>query len=227
MEARVRPLEGSPFEFRSRSFISPAPRSTNFPSLEPRDKDLFDLRSLDGRTTNLPDLRTVAQRALVEQNNARQISRPRKQCDYEPSESGWASSVSGWTVRPTRRRGHHHHHQKSQKRVADIDGWSTIVSEDGWESRRKGRATRNTHAVVPFYQSLPPPGAMVMDLAISPVQSTSMLTCNQEFKNKFPNVYLGICKGMVDIRKLMSYEIVIPVKEDVSLRRATIRYAIR
>lgn len=62
-----------------------------------------------------------------------------------------------------------------------------------------------------------------MDLSLTPVSSVSMLTCNSDFRKQFPYVYQGLCKGMIDIRRLMSHEIVIPIKEDVSLNRSTIR----
>lgn len=73
--------------------------------------------------------------------------------------------------------------------------------------------------------AFPPPGGALMDTSLTPVSSVSMLTCNAEFKKQFPYVFQGLCKGMIDIRRLMSYEIVIPIKEDVSLNRSTIRYS--
>ena len=36
-------------------------------------------------------------------------------------------------------------------------------------------------------------------------------------------VYEGLCKGLIDIRRLMSHEMIIPIKEEVALKRATIR----
>lgn len=50
-----------------------------------------------------------------------------------------------------------------------------------------------------------------------------MLTCNGEFRRQFPYVYQGLCKGMIDITRLMLHEIVIPVKEEISIKRSTVR----
>lgn len=59
--------------------------------------------------------------------------------------------------------------------------------------------------------------------SISPVASTSMLTCNGDFKKQFPYVYQGLCKGIVDVRQLMAHEIIVPVKEEIAIKRSTVR----
>jgi len=63
----------------------------------------------------------------------------------------------------------------------------------------------------------------VQPMALSPVASRSMLTCNREFQRCYPHVYQGLCKGLIDVNKLIAQEVVIPVREEVALHKSSIR----
>eukprot|EP01071_Lankesteria_metandrocarpae_P006163 Lankesteria_metandrocarpae@DN4262_c0_g1_i1.p1 len=83
------------------------------------------------------------------------------------------------------------------------------------------RAPRGMHT--PHYPAAGDVGVGVGAPSLSPVASRSMLTCNREFQRCYPNVYQGLCKGLLDVNRLITQEIVIPVKEEVTLHKSSIR----
>lgn len=90
------------------------------------------------------------------------------------------------------------------------------------------RVTRHTNTkdqlqggyTPPLLQPYEPCGAYN---PLTPVASRSLLTCNREFQQQFPNVYTGLCKGLLDISRLMVHEVVIPVKETVTVHKNAVR----
>ncbi|EZG56138.1 hypothetical protein GNI_105290 [Gregarina niphandrodes] len=95
------------------------------------------------------------------------------------------------------------------------DVWSDLGSNDD----KMYMITPPVYAPLPMAFPLP----AADELAISPTQSSSMLTCNSQFSKKFPIVYQGLCKGLIDVRTLLASELVIPIKETVEVRRNVLR----
>lgn len=63
-----------------------------------------------------------------------------------------------------------------------------------------------------------------MDLmALSAVASSSMLSCSREFKRHFPQIHRALCKGLLDVSRLAAHEIIVPVREEVIVRRQVLR----
>lgn len=75
----------------------------------------------------------------------------------------------------------------------------------------------------PFNFSMQQTGEMNQYSALSPIASRSLLTCSREFQGHFPNVYAGLCKGLIDVGRLIQHEVVIPIKEEVALHKNAIR----
>lgn len=78
------------------------------------------------------------------------------------------------------------------------------------------------------YQPFPPPvrqpgEAFGNTSALSPIASRSLLTCSKDFQKHFPNVYIGLCKGLIDVSRLIQHEVVIPIKEEIELHKNSIR----
>eukprot|EP01053_Blabericola_migrator_P002415 Blabericola_migrator_1__2414@NODE_167_length_12152_cov_196_313198_g145_i0_p2_GENE_NODE_167_length_12152_cov_196_313198_g145_i0NODE_167_length_12152_cov_196_313198_g145_i0_p2_ORF_typecomplete_len645_score130_61_NODE_167_length_12152_cov_196_313198_g145_i033185252 len=125
--------------------------------------------------------------------------------------------------------------------------WSSVVSTEesvSYYAVKKGRGITPKRRIragasmyhppldaiaVPRYTAAPVYGpilttpALAENTALSPVASRSLLTCSADFKKQYPFVYQGLCKGILDIQRLIAHEIVVPIKEEVSLRRSTIR----
>ncbi|KAH0488304.1 MAG: hypothetical protein KVP17_001189 [Porospora cf. gigantea B] len=59
--------------------------------------------------------------------------------------------------------------------------------------------------------------------AISPVNTRSLLTCSGDFAQHYPNVHKGLLKGLLDVSLLISHEVIIPIKEEVTFNKDTIR----
>ncbi|KAH0473420.1 MAG: uncharacterized protein KVP18_000567 [Porospora cf. gigantea A] len=59
--------------------------------------------------------------------------------------------------------------------------------------------------------------------AISPVNTRSLLTCSGDFARHYPNVHKGLLKGLLDVSLLISHEVIIPIKEEVTFNKDTIR----
>eukprot|EP01054_Gregarina_sp_Poly1_P009120 Gregarina_sp_Poly_1__9119@NODE_55_length_17436_cov_154_331798_g47_i0_p8_GENE_NODE_55_length_17436_cov_154_331798_g47_i0NODE_55_length_17436_cov_154_331798_g47_i0_p8_ORF_typecomplete_len323_score44_19_NODE_55_length_17436_cov_154_331798_g47_i0960910577 len=158
------------------------------------------------------------------------------------------SSVSGWNKRLVPRK---HLQGRSQGRHRDdvTAEWSSVVSTEesvsyyavkkhgrGMNGKRRiyaGSALYHPPAVDTLmaarynppagYGAVLPTPMIAENQALSPVASRSLLTCSSDFKKQYPFVYQGLCKGILDIQRLIAHEIVVPIKEDVSLRRSTIR----
>eukprot|EP01056_Protomagalhaensia_sp_Gyna25_P004239 Protomagalhaensia_sp_Gyna_25__4238@NODE_385_length_3627_cov_157_976031_g296_i0_p1_GENE_NODE_385_length_3627_cov_157_976031_g296_i0NODE_385_length_3627_cov_157_976031_g296_i0_p1_ORF_typecomplete_len322_score51_98_NODE_385_length_3627_cov_157_976031_g296_i08141779 len=142
--------------------------------------------------------------------------------------------------------------QRSQRRHRVRDDvtadWSSVISTEesvsyyalkkrGNNSKRRVRAVAGAsmyhppqatalaprYAVPPMYGPLLPAAVIPENCALTPVASRSLLTCSSDFKKHYPFVYQGLCKGILDIQRLIAHEIVVPIKEEVSLRRSTIR----
>eukprot|EP00917_Polyrhabdina_sp_WS-2016_P001773 GHVP01003685.1.p1 GENE.GHVP01003685.1~~GHVP01003685.1.p1 ORF type:complete len:558 (+),score=91.78 GHVP01003685.1:151-1824(+) len=58
---------------------------------------------------------------------------------------------------------------------------------------------------------------------LTPVASRSLLTCNNDFRQCYPQVYQGICKGVIDVDRLIVNEVVIPIREEVSIHKSALR----
>lgn len=67
------------------------------------------------------------------------------------------------------------------------------------------------------------PGGAVANDVLSPIASRSMLTCSKEFRAQFPNVYAGLCKGLLDVNRLVQHEVVVPIKEEIAIHKDAIR----